>query len=93
MENHPNRCSRCRFFDRYYTKETKKFRRTECGWCRKKQELVSTHGECEKYSARTRRCMPQRALYLQLNDLLTEISEIRNFLEDNKLEGEDNKTL
>ncbi len=93
MTNNPNRCSRCRFFDRYYTKETKKFRRTECGWCRKKRELVSTHGECEKFLARTRRCMPQRALYLQLNDLLTEISEIRNFLEDNKIEGDDNKTL
>lgn len=42
-------CYQCRHFDRYYTKETRHFQPTKCGFCYKKQSVVNMHEDCESY--------------------------------------------
>lgn len=73
-------CSQCRYLDRYYTKGETKFNKTEYGWCPIKRESVSINGCCDKYAKRTARGISKRAK-VYLNDLLTELSEIRKIME------------
>lgn len=74
-------CYRCRYFDRYYTKETRHFQPTKCGFCCKVQTVVSSHGDCEHYEAKLYRYKKDVLLKGCLSDLLTEISELRSMLE------------
>ncbi len=82
-------CFRCKYLDRYYTKELKKFSKTPLGWCRQKRETVSVKCRCEKFSVRIPKKIPGVVLKRCLNDLLTEISEIRKMIEAEKNENED----
>ena len=76
-----NICARCRYFDRYFIKETKHFKKTELGRCAKKDGQVSAHGGCEQFLRGT--CQKKSRLLLRcaLSELLTEISEIRKMME------------
>lgn len=81
MENTKNECYRCKFLDRYYTKEIKEFQKTKLGWCCKKQETVTIHNSCEYFFAKQKQKRSMGLLRFCLNDLLTEISEIRKIIE------------
>lgn len=82
-------CYRCKYLDRYYTKELKKFSKTPLGWCRQNRKIVSVKYRCEKFSVRIPKKIPGLILKHCLNDLLTEISEIRKVIEAEKNESED----
>ena len=89
MENKNNQCSKCKFFDRYYTKEIKQFKRTKCGWCYKKADSVCVNDCCENF---TYGCKPRRRtkfINYYLNDLLTQLSAIRAIIEADCNESED----
>lgn len=74
-------CYQCRHFDRYYTKETRHFQPTKCGFCYNCRSVVNMHGDCENYQARRWHRRGETFLRFCLNDLLTEISELRSMLE------------
>ena len=74
-------CYQCRHFDRYYTKETRHFQPTKCGFCYKNQSVVNLHEDCENYQAKRWHRRDETFLRFCLNDLLTEISELRSILE------------
>ena len=75
-------CSKCRYLDRYYIKGATRFSKTEFGWCMYKNKSIDIREDyCEKYEARKRPKVPSRRIQVCLNDLLTEISEVRKILE------------
>lgn len=76
-----NRCSKCKHFDRYYTKGVTHFNKTVFGWCTKKHESLNVHDCCERYEAGTRTRGISRRAKICINDLLTEITAIRNVIE------------
>lgn len=90
MELKGERCFRCNNFDAYFTKGTKRFNRTKCGWCCAKRETVECYGSCEKFEIRSRRGHALRLIKPCLNDMLTELIEIRNLIEE---ELDENKNL
>lgn len=90
METTKTECYRCKFLDRYYVKGIKEFQKTNCGWCCKKQETVAIHNGCKEFSVKQTHKRNERLLRFYLNDLLTEISEIRKIIEE---ETSENKEL
>lgn len=90
MENKKKECYRCKYLDRYYTKGIKEYQKTRFGWCCKKQESVTIHNGCENFFAKPKQTRNMRLLRFCLNDLLTEISEIRKIIE---AENGENKEL
>lgn len=89
METTKTECYRCKFLDRYYIKGVKEFKKTNSGWCCKKQKTVEIHNGCEDFNARSKRKRNERLLRFYLNDLLTEISEIRKIIEAENREDEE----
>ena len=81
MKKRGKLCYRCQYFSRYFTKDMKQFNSTDCGWCRKKVDIVSAYTRCEKYTTKPNRKKSYSALKVCLNDLLTELSVIRQFIE------------
>ena len=82
MENGKEKCSTCRHWDRYYTKGVKRYNKTGCGWCCKKQENVTAHESCEEYVKTYHYRTSKYAIKRCLNDILTEITSIRTVIED-----------
>ena len=76
-----NKCGRCKYLDRYYTKGVTKFDKTEFGWCMVKMDSVNVFECCERYEKRKLVYKASRRAKACLNDLLTEISEIRKIIE------------
>lgn len=76
-EENKHRCYNCINFDCFYTKEVKRFKRAECGWCFFKAEIINKFGTCGNYKSKPRKRPVKRALMYYLSDLLTQISEIR----------------
>ncbi|MDE7164834.1 MAG: hypothetical protein K2O04_05385 [Clostridiales bacterium] len=75
-------CGKCRYLDRYYTKEETRFNKTEFGWCMCKHSNVNIKEYvCEKYEIKKTTKIPSRRVQACLNDLIIEISEIRKILE------------
>ena len=90
MENKCGECFRCRYFDRYYTKEIKRFEMTDIGGCSEKGgAIVGKHDGCESYAPRLYRSRYNRLLRVILNDILNEISEVRSMIEAEDNEGKD----
>ena len=81
MENDKNECFRCQNFDRYFTKGVKRFNEAKCGWCCKKTDVVNIHDSCSLFVLKTHSRKRVRLLCYYLNDILTEISEIRYMIE------------
>lgn len=79
-----NKCFQCRSFYRYYTKGVKQFNKTKLGWCVEKQDTVKSSGGCDKFVIRTRVCKVSKLVWHTLNDLLTQISELRMIIEEDK---------
>ncbi len=82
MEQQIGNCSRCMYFDRYFVKKATTFQSTSIGWCEVKKEIVKSRDSCEECKKRQLRRTSYHALILHLNDLLTEISEVKGILED-----------
>lgn len=87
MENKNGKCSRCKYFNRYYTKGTKQFNKTKFGWCQK-SGVKEASASCPEFSIKQKGDNGLLFLKICLNDLLTEISEIRKILEvENEIEN------
>lgn len=86
MENKNGKCSRCKYFNRYYTKGMKQFNKTKFGWCQK-SGVKEASASCPEFSIKQKGDNGLLFLKICLNDLLTEISEIRKILEvENEIE-------
>lgn len=92
MEN-KGKCYWCKYFTRYYTKGNKQFNRLKIGWCSNKQEQISSQEGCEHYRYHAPAKPSHRSAFRTLNDLLTELSEIRMVIEDNNREIEEYKKM
>lgn len=87
------KCYRCRHMDRYYTQEEKQFCKTQFGWCGKRQETVCIHDACEEFSGKpVRKNKVNGFLAFYLNNLLTQISQIRAILEEKDEEEKDDES-
>lgn len=71
----------CQNMDRFYIKGNKKFDKTKCGWCCVKVGVVQIHESCEKFRLKKKRARYTFLLKKTLENLLTEISEVRKVLE------------
>ncbi len=89
MENGSNQCFRCKYLDRYYTKGIKSFNKAKCGWCSKKVADVKIHETCDKFAPETKSYRSKSLIKLQLNNILTELSEIRKIAECELNDNED----
>ena len=81
MNNSCGQCYKCKNFDRYYTKGVKQFDKTQIGWCYVNRKDVNIHDCCDKYELKTRRGICKITLRSCLNDLLNELSSIRQVFE------------
>ena len=83
MQEKSKSCSRCKYLDRYYTKGVDRFNRTDFGRCRKRREsVVVRECRCDNYEAdRYIGVIGRRAVKKCLNDLITQMTEIRKVIE------------
>ena len=93
METESKKCYRCKNLDRYYTKEVKRFCKTKFGWCSEKQDTVQIQGCCDKFIFNPKSKKSNRMICHYLNDLLTEISEIRKVIEEENGETDESEEL
>ena len=84
-----NKCYRCRAFDRYYIREVKRFSKTDCGWCCEKVAVVKAQGTCEKFEARKLIRKSRFFVEVALSDIMTDISALRNIIEEERRENEE----
>lgn len=88
MEEQKDRCYCCRFFERYYTKGETNFQATKVGWCWKKQMCIEAKETCEKYETKPKRSNKINGMMKRrINDFMTELTAIRQILEENKSEN------
>lgn len=78
------KCWNCRYFSRYYTKETTRFRATKFGRCCKAGEAVESNGGCERYMRRDRCKRSETMLRVCLGDILRQLKELRCILEEER---------
>ncbi len=81
MKDTVKKCFNCQNFDYYYFKGLKRFNKSEYGWCTQECDTVKCNEVCEKFTYKHRSYKSNRMLKLALNDVLTELSEIRKQLE------------
>ncbi len=82
MKNSSNRCVWCKHFDRYFTKGTGVIKKTEYGWCDKNTDSVCAEGYCGKFERKTVDAALRCAINIRLSDMLTDISAIRQVIEN-----------
>lgn len=75
------KCWDCRYFSRYYTKETTRFRATKFGRCCKAGETAESKGSCERFVRRERCKRSETLLRICLGDILRQLTELRCILE------------
>lgn len=86
MENNNKICRDCGEYKAYYTKEYCHFNRQDHGFCAKHEKIVEKQGMCAFWRSNLfRRKMRKKVAIRALNDILTNLSEIRQIL------GEDEK--
>lgn len=93
MSEKKSRCCNCTYFERYYTKEVKHYQSMKCGYCRKKRENVSSVDGCADFVSKPKPRRSLRLLKLYLSDILTEISEVRQLLENENGEADDEENM
>ena len=81
-ENKVNYCYACKNFERYYVKGIKQFNKTKVGWCCHKGEVVNAVDGCGEFAIKTTWKSYRKAVKNCLNDMLTEISEMRKIVEE-----------
>lgn len=84
MNEKSQKCFNCRYFKRYYLKEVKEFKKTNYGLCYKNGGTVEYCDECENFTFKTRTVRDERAVKECLNGLLTELSAIRQIIEEER---------
>ena len=82
MANCGHQCFKCENFKAYYTNDGVRFQKTKFGYCRANQKNVDIHGSCEKYSFMRRSLRLDFLINVRLNNLLTEISVLRELIEE-----------
>lgn len=85
MENDTEKCFKCVYFQRFYTRGTKKFNSLNLGWCCEKQDVVKNTDicGCNNYKLKKRRSFRSDEMLLYtLNNLMTDISAVRQMLEE-----------
>ena len=88
MEIRKGRCYNCREFQRYYVKGTKRFNKIKLGRCCKKDETVRACDTCDKWKMKSVGDVTWVAKHT-LNNILLDISAIRQIIEERKEEYED----
>lgn len=91
MENQEKPCYNCQYLDRFYTKEVKRFQKTNFGFCTRSRTIVESHGTCEKYCRRPGYRYCNLTVKRTLEVLLTEISAIRQVIEEENNENEEHE--
>lgn len=77
------KCYQCKNFDRFYTKGVKRFNKTTLGWCCKKGCEVGSGNSCgDAYAHRAPTTKIKSLTKYYLSDLLTQISAIRELIEE-----------
>ena len=87
------KCYMCRFFNRYFIREETEFRRTEFGFCIKKQETARVGDTCDSYIRKAKPFCYGPAIDLRLDGILTELTVLRNFMEEECREKEEETDL
>ena len=81
-------CLYCGNFEGYYTKALRCFERTKQGYCRELDKIVNNQDSCEFWKPNRRRyLMRRRAASRALYEILTEISAIRQIMQECEDEG------
>lgn len=81
-------CLRCGNFEKYYTKGLYRFESTKHGICRHYNVIVSSNNTCDFWkNNRYRICLRKRAISRALYEILTNISAIRQIIQENQDEG------
>ena len=93
MGNSSNKCFRCRYFRRFYTKGNNQFDKSNCGWCCLKKDYTKSNDGCEQYVLKHTYKKSRKSVFNCLDNLLMELSAIRMVIEDDKRELEENKEL
>ena len=82
------KCLYCGSFEGYYTKSLRRFERTTQGICRRKDETVNKEDSCDFWKAGCRRLyIRKRAVSRALYEILTELSAIRQIIQESQDEG------
>lgn len=80
------KCYNCTYFQRYFLKKRTQFVRAKYGFCRKREETVPVQNTCENFIFKCRRITVNKMVQGRLDDLLTEISTLRSFLQEEERE-------
>ena len=87
-ETQKNLCYRCKHIDKFYVKEIKRYVPFGMGWCSVRQETVDIHDGCEKFCLRQLNRKNKKLIYNALNSILTDLSAIRQIIEEEQKENE-----
>ena len=91
MERKNKACWNCGNYKAYYIKGLCHFDKLNCGLCRKKQETVDKHGQCEFWrSDYSMRAFREKVAKKKLSGVLDELIEIRQILFEEKEEKQNN---
>ncbi len=82
MENEYNQCRYCKHLDRYYTKETKTFQKTDLGRCCKKGEDVCVTDSCKNFVRKKQHKVMRDGIQRYLDEILTQLSAMRYIIEE-----------
>lgn len=89
MSDNNNKCYLCQKLCRYYTKGANKYDKTNCGYCTAQGRIVGIHDGCEQYEKRRVQRRNKAMLDRRINDLLTQVHEVRRILESKRDNEED----
>lgn len=93
MEGKRGQCYLCRNFQRYYTRGNIKFNRTKFGRCCNKDETVQSSSTCENWRIKTIHRHVSEYAKLKMNDILHELSAVRQIIEERQEEYEELQKL
>lgn len=86
MKKNNKQCFRCEHFQKYYTKGNTKFVDTKCGRCSETKDTVTLHQSCGKWEQKKYHRFLSLFTKIKLNDILIELTEIRQIIEENENE-------
>lgn len=91
MERKNKACWNCGNYKAYYTKELCQFDKLDYGLCRKCNETVNKHQQCEFWRSNyAKRILREKVAKNKLNDIFNEIVILRQIMFEEKEESEVN---
>jgi len=94
MERKNKACWNCGNYQAYYTKGFCNFDKLDCGYCKAKKENVKKTEQCEKWKTNYRyRGMRKTVAMRALDEVLTQITELRQILFEEKEEDDSEKNI